>query len=57
MVLVDLSVYPPSMRSLWMGILVLFQRPRFPLWVMFLVVGPACVEIGVCGVQVLPDVV
>jgi hypothetical protein len=53
MVLVGLSVYSPSVRSLWLGVQVLFQRPSFPLSVMFLVVGRACVEIGVCSVEIL----
>jgi hypothetical protein len=53
LVLVGLSVYSPSMRSWWMGVLVLFQQPWFPLSVMFLVVGCACVEIGTCSVEVL----
>jgi hypothetical protein len=43
MVLVGLSVYSPSVRSLWMGVLVLFQRPWFPLSVMFLAVERALV--------------
>jgi hypothetical protein len=51
MVVVGLSVYWPSMRSLWMGVLVLFQRPFFPLSVVFLVVERACVEIGTCIVE------
>jgi hypothetical protein len=54
MVLVDLSVYSPSVRSLWMGVLVIFRQPLFPLSVMFPVVGRACVEVGICSVEVLP---
>jgi hypothetical protein len=37
MVLVGLSAYSLSMCSLWMGVLVLFQWPWFPLSIMFLV--------------------
>jgi hypothetical protein len=50
-VLVGLSAYSLSMCSLWMGVLVLFQRPWFPLSIMFLV--PQTYSYWVPSLQIL----